>query len=54
MSKETQLSLMQNYSLKKGIKNIGKQGKYTAVKETKQLQERVVFETISRNDLPEK
>ena len=32
---------------------IGKQVKYAAVKEMKQLQNRVVFETVSRNDLTE-
>ena len=51
MSKETQLSLLQKYSLNKGIKKIGKQGKYAAVKEIKHLHDRVVFEPISRNDL---
>ena len=51
MSEETQLSLLQNYSLKKGIKKFGKQGKYAAVKEMKQMHDRVVFELISMNDL---
>ena len=53
MSKETQFSLLQNYSLKKGIKKFGKQGKYAAVKEIKKLHYRVVFEPIYRNELNE-
>ena len=48
MSKETQFLLIQNYSMKKGIKKIGKQGKYSAAEEMKHLHDRVVFEPISR------
>ena len=45
--------LLQNYSLKKGIKS-GKQGKYEAVKEPKKLQDMAMFEPISGNDSNEK
>ena len=53
MSEGTQLLLLKNYILTKGVKKFGKQGKDAALKELKQLNKRVVFETISRNYLTE-
>ena len=54
MSKENKFLLLQNYNTKKGIKKPGKQGKIVAVKETEQLNNRVMFELNSRNDFTEK